>query len=87
MWTASAIDPEGDPLEYRFLLRGPNYKGFEVTQDWRTAYYPECPTWIWTPSKRDQGLNDIRVEIGDGSPPGNCDASNVYYDYWVGPSC
>lgn len=86
-WTASAIDPEGDPLEYRFLLRGPNHKDFEVMQDWRTAYYPECPAWIWSPCKKDQGLNDIKVEIGDGYPPGQGDVSRIYYEYWIGPPC
>jgi len=29
-WTTCTIDPEGDPLEYRFLLKGPNHKDFDV---------------------------------------------------------
>ena len=85
-WTACAIDPEGDPLEYRFLLRGPGTGGtFIVMQDWQTAYYPDCPTWRWTPGNEDQGLNDIKVEIGDGYPSAYCDVWRIYYEYWIGP--
>ena len=94
-WNASAIDPEGDPLWYRFKLRGPGTGyNYIVMQDWRKASYPECPTWAWTPGVDDMGSNDIRVEIRDGMyvppPPQNpnnyFDVRATYYDYWIGPA-
>ena len=87
-WTACAIDPEGDPLQYRFLLSGPGTgRTFTVMQGWQTAYYPNCPTWIWTPDEQDQGLNDIKVEIRDGYHSADCDVWKIYYGYWIGPCC
>jgi hypothetical protein len=88
-WNASAIDPEGDPLEYRFLLSGPGTgHNFTVMQDWRTAYYPNCPTWMWNLSCDDMGNNHIKVEIRDGKYvpyPDYFDVNATYPKYWIGP--
>lgn len=92
-WTASAFDHENDPLEYRFLLRGPGTGNkFVVMQDWRTAHclkYLDCPRWTWSPSFDDMGSNDIKVEIRDGQYvpyPDYSDVNATYYDYWIGPA-
>ena len=88
-WNASAFDLEGDPLEYRFLLSGPGTgHKFVVMQNWSTAYYPNCPTWPWTPGFDDRGNNSIKVEIRDGKYvpyPGYFDVNATYYKYWIGP--
>ena len=92
-WNASAIDPEGDTLEYRFLLRGPGTGyNFTVMQDWRNASYPSCPTWTWNTSFDDRGNNYIKVEIRDRQyfPPQDpynySDVSATYPKYWIGPA-
>ena len=89
-WNASAFDPEGDTLEYRFLLSGPGTgHNFTVMQDWRNASYPECPTWTWTPGCDDMGNNHIKVEIRDGQYvpyPDYSDVNATYPKYWIGPA-
>jgi hypothetical protein len=91
-WNASAIDPEGDTLEYRFLLSGPGTgHNFTVMQDWRNASYPECPTWTWTPGCDDMGNNYIKVEFRDRQyflphdPNNYSDVNATYPKYWIGP--
>ena len=89
-WNASAFDPEGDTLEYRFLLSGPGTgHNFTVVQDWRNAPYPECPTWTWIPDFDNRGNNYIKVEIRDGKYvpyPNYSDVNATYPKYWIGPA-
>ena len=92
-WNASAFDPEGDTLEYRFLLSGPGTgHNFTVMQDWRNASYPECPTWKWEPGFVDMGNNYIKVEFRDRQyfPPQDpynySDVNATYPKYWIGPA-
>ena len=92
-WNASAFDPEGDTLEYRFLLSGPGTgHKFVVMQDWRNASYPNCPTWMWEPRFVDRGNNYIKVEIRDRQyfPPQDpynySDVNATYPKYWIGPA-
>ena len=57
-WTASATDPEGDPILFRFWLQvgsGP----WVVTQDWSSSNI-----WGWTPSTA--GTYNVGVWIRDG---------------------
>ena len=57
-WTASATDPEGDPILFRFWLQvgsGP----WVVTQDWSSSNI-----WGWTPSAA--GTYNVGVWIRDG---------------------
>lgn len=56
-WTADAYDPDGDPLEYMFLLKGPSTGGiFEDMTGWRRD-----STWTWRTSEADVGQNQIEV--------------------------
>ena len=62
IWTACAFDPEGDELQYRFLLDGPGTEGFmPIVQDWSKSN-----EWIWRPDERDIGYNLICVDVKDG---------------------
>ena len=61
-WTASATDPDGDRLYYRFWLRGPAAgNSWQIKRDWSTAN-----TWTWHTTSSDVGDNDISVWIRDG---------------------
>jgi uncharacterized protein (DUF2141 family) len=68
-WAATASDPEGDPLFFRYLMRGPATGGmWRVVRDWSTD-----PTWIWPTTPVDAGTSEIKVQVRDGfhsSPAG-----------------
>ncbi|HPE62951.1 MAG TPA: hypothetical protein PLQ49_02450, partial [Methanothrix sp.] len=62
-WTADAYDPDGDPLEYMFLLKGPSTGGiFEDMTGWRRD-----STWTWRTSEADVGQNQIEVRAREAS--------------------
>ena len=53
-WTATASDPENDPVQYLFSLDG------QPIADWT-----ENPTWTWTTSEADIGQHSIEVKVRD----------------------
>lgn len=55
VWTASALDPDGDMVLYMFLL---NDKPVTV---WNLEN-----TWTWMPSENNEGKNQIEVRVRDG---------------------
>ncbi|MEM0498692.1 MAG: hypothetical protein QW781_04235, partial [Methanothrix sp.] len=61
-WIVSAIDPDGDVLEYMFLLKGP-----ATGDSWKdmTGWITE-PRWVWRTSEKDVGSNEIEVRVRDG---------------------
>jgi protocatechuate 3,4-dioxygenase beta subunit len=68
-WRASAMDPEGNPVFYRYWIKGPATGGFwRIARDWSTD-----PTWVWSTSPADAGTSEIQVQVRDGlhsSPAG-----------------
>jgi hypothetical protein len=68
-WSASAMDPEGNPVFYRYWLKGPATGGFwRVARDWSTD-----PTWVWPTTPADAGTSEIQLQVRDGlhaSPTG-----------------
>ncbi len=82
-WTAEAFDPEGDPILYKFFLKGPSTKNQLVvkTYDWVTDN-----KWAWVTTEDDVGMNLIEVRIRDGkhAGPEGYD-SNMITSYQVQP--
>ena len=63
MWTASATDPDGDPIQYRFWLKGPSTANAWVEKrGWSTVN-----TWSWTTTNADVGANQVNVWVRDGN--------------------
>ena len=61
-WQASAIDPEGNPVYFRYWLNGPATRGvWKMVRDWSTD-----PNWIWFTSPADAGVSHIQVQVMDG---------------------
>lgn len=66
-WTANATDPDGDPIFYKFWLRGPStFYRWEVMGDWTYSN-----VWWHNTSMIDVGENEVRVWVRDGyhEPP------------------
>jgi hypothetical protein len=61
IWMAEAKDPEGDHLQYRFLLKGP---GTDKAWHDETGWIDES-SWTWSTSKSDIGDNEIKVQVKD----------------------
>ena len=55
-WTATALDPEKDPVQYKFLLDG------QQKTDWSYD-----STWYWTTSNTDIGSHMIEIKVKDGN--------------------
>ena len=55
-WTATALDPEKDPVQYKFLLDG------QQKTDWSFD-----STWYWTTSNADIGSHAIEIKVKDGN--------------------
>lgn len=69
-WTATASDPDNDPLYYKFLLSGPSTgEKWTTMQDWSSKN-----TWNWNVRDSDIGSSDVSVLIRDGK---HADASNM----------
>ena len=68
-WSATAFDPEGNPVFYRYWLKGPSTDGFwRLARDWSTD-----PTWVWPTTPADAGTSEIQLQVRDGlhaSPAG-----------------
>lgn len=80
-WTASATDPDGDELYYRFWIKGPATNGvWEIKRDWSTDN-----TWTWYTSDADVGDTDISVWILDGhhAPYNKYDLEEKCYGYTI----
>ena len=78
-WTASASDPEGDPLLYRFWLKGPSTGGaWKIVQDWSAS-----PTWTWSTAPADAGEYSVYVYVRDGkhAPATSYDSARGYTGY------
>ncbi len=78
-WTASATDPDGDTLYYRFWIKGPSTGySWKTMRDWSTDN-----TWTWYTTSADIGDTDISVWIRDGhhAPPDRFDIEKKCYDY------
>ena len=62
VWSATAFDPEGNPVFYRYWLKGPSTGGFwKLARDWSTD-----PTWVWPTSPADAGTSEIQLQVRDG---------------------
>jgi hypothetical protein len=80
-WTASATDPDGDTLYYRFWMKGPaTGNSWTIMQEWSTDN-----TWTWYTSSADIGDTDISVWIRDGhhKPPGSYDLERIVCEYQI----
>jgi len=78
-WTASATDPDGDTLYYRFWIKGPSTENsWKIMRDWSTDN-----TWTWHTTFADIGGTDISVWIRDGhhAPPDRFDLEKKCYNY------
>jgi hypothetical protein len=68
-WRATATDMEGDPVFFRYWLKGPATGGiWRLARDWSTD-----STWTWPTSPTDAGTSEIQVQVRDGqhaSPSG-----------------
>ena len=71
-WTAVASDPEGDPLQYKFYLRGPSTNGFWIDQ----TGWGKNNRWIWRTDSFDVGYSQILVAVRDGSHSGPAGADD-----------
>jgi len=65
-WTALASDPDGDPLQYRFFLRGPATSGFWVDQ----TGWSKNNRWTWRTDIWDVGYSEVLVAVRDGKHAG-----------------
>lgn len=60
-WTAAATSPNGDPIFYRFWLKGP-----ATGYNWRSmTSWTKNNIWSWKPKTSDIGNNTIKVEVRD----------------------
>jgi hypothetical protein len=76
---AIANDPEGDPILYKFSIKGPaTDNNWETVLDWQ-----EYPEMIWFLNNENIGLNTIKVEVKDNKE--HCDKCNMYHvkDYTI----
>jgi len=78
-WTASASDPDGDPILYRFWMKGPSTGNlWKVVRDWTGSN-----SWTWSTSTGDVGQYDFCVYVRDGKhqPAGRYDSCTGYKGY------
>jgi hypothetical protein len=72
-WTATATDPEKDPLVYRFWLKGPaTGNAWKIVQDWSPA-----SQWTWATTPANIGDYSVYVYVRDGKHigPGGYDSA------------
>ncbi len=80
-WSASATEPDGDTLHYRFWIRGPSTGDtWTIIRDWSTDN-----TWTWLTTTADIGDTDIAVWIRDGhhEPTNSHDLEMVISNYQI----
>ncbi|HUI39690.1 MAG TPA: SdrD B-like domain-containing protein, partial [Methanothrix sp.] len=79
-WTALASDPDGDPIQYRFFLRGPSTGGFWIDQ----TGWGKNNRWVWRTNPMDVGPSEVLVAVRDGSHagPGGSD-DYAFEDYFI----
>jgi len=78
-WKATAYDPDGDLLLYRFWLKGPSTgNSWTVIQDWSYS-----DTWTWSSGSTDAGEYDVYVYVRDGKHASatSSDSRMGYADY------
>ena len=69
-WTATATDPDGDQIFYRFWLKGPS-----TGDAWREMTgWTASNRWTWQTTASDAGTSQVNVWIRDGNHAG--------YDSW-----
>ncbi len=75
-WTAVAWDPEGDPIQYKFLLRGPR-TGY-IWKD-MTGWASNAKSWTWKTNPSDLGESEVMVYVRDGkhAPPSGYDDRDI----------
>ncbi|MDD1752797.1 MAG: hypothetical protein LUQ38_06900 [Methanotrichaceae archaeon] len=62
VWKATAYDPEGDLVLFRYWLNGPSTGGlWRLIRDWSTD-----PQWVWPATTADAGNSQVMVQIKDG---------------------
>ncbi|MCP1392840.1 MAG: hypothetical protein J5I35_08790 [Methanothrix harundinacea] len=79
VWTASATDPDGDPLLYKFWMKGPSTENaWQVVQDWTAS-----PSWTWSSAPGDAGEYSLYVYVRDGKhePASRYDSAIGYSGY------
>ena len=83
-WTAIASDPEGDPLQYKFYLRGPSTNGFWMDQ----TGWSRNNRWIWRTDLMDVGPSEVLVAVRDGNHagPGGSDDYDIASFVIVSPN-
>ena len=81
-WTAVASDPEGDPLQYKFYLRGPSTSGFWIDQ----TGWGRNNRWTWRTNPMDIGNSEVLVAVRDGkhAGPGGSDDYDMARYFVVG---
>ena len=58
----NAVDPNGDPIFFKYWLKGPSTGGFwRMARDWSTDN-----TWTWMTSLADAGTSQVDVQVRDG---------------------
>jgi hypothetical protein len=80
-WTASATDPDGGSLYYRFWIKGPaTGNSWAIERDWSSIN-----TWTWYTTSSDVGDNVITVWIRDGhhAQASSYDLEKTVYDYKI----
>ena len=61
-WTATASDPEPEPILYRFWLKGPTTgNAWKIVQDWSNNN-----VWVWADKPSDAGNYSVYVYARDG---------------------
>jgi hypothetical protein len=65
-WTADVRDPEGDPIYYRFWLKGPS-----TGNNWKDMTgWTASNRWTWQTTASDVGTSSVNVWIRDGMHAG-----------------
>lgn len=76
-FTAMAIDPDLDQLQYKFWLKGPSTgNSWKAETDWVAGPPMSLQKWTWQTSAKDGGINEIRIWVRDGKHA-NADGSDA----------
>ena len=72
-WTATASDPNNDPIYYKFQLSGPSTGNHWVDQQ----NWSQKREWIWNSVHSDIGTNSIRVLVMDAKHESSDEGDNL----------